>query len=157
MYRNYKRCIGTIKALLGLRVKPFGRVLVPFAAIWMYIDQGLRSVRRACRYLDVYRSTYRYQAKPIPSKQRQLHQRIVALSWQHPRYGYRRIRALLAQEGWPVSRKQVQRIRRKEGLKVSRKQVTRGPQADTHGSPNPPLRFFYARRPKGGAICLSGT
>jgi len=31
----------------------------------------------------------------------------VALSWQYPRYGYRRIRALLAQEGWPVSRKQV--------------------------------------------------
>ena len=43
---------------------------------------------------------------------------MVALSWQHPRYGYRRIRALLAQEGWSVSRKQVQRVRRKEGLKV---------------------------------------
>ena len=40
---------------------------------------------------------------------------MVALSWQHPRYGYRRIRALLAQEGWSVSRKQVQRVRRKEG------------------------------------------
>ena len=87
-------------------------------AVAHVVDQGLCSVRRACRYLDVYRSTYRYQAKPIPSKQRQLHQRIVALSWQYPRYGYRRIRALLAQEGWPVSRKQVQRIRRKEGLKV---------------------------------------
>ena len=87
-------------------------------AVAHVVDQGLRSVRRACRYLDVYRSTYRYQAKPIPSKQRQLHQRIVALSWQHPRYGYRRIRAHLAQEGWSVSRKQVQRIRRKEGLKV---------------------------------------
>ena len=86
-------------------------------AVAHVVDQGLCSVRRACRYLDVYRSTYRYQAKPIPSKQRQLHQRIVALSWQYPRYGYRRIRALLAQEGWPVSRKQVQRIRRKEGLK----------------------------------------
>ena len=40
------------------------------------------------------------------------------MSWQYPRYGYRRIRALLAREGWSVSRKQVQRIRRKEGLKV---------------------------------------
>ncbi|MEE2874551.1 MAG: IS3 family transposase, partial [Candidatus Latescibacterota bacterium] len=64
----------------------------------------------ACCYLDVHRSTYRYQAKPVPSRQAQLHQRIVALSWHHPRYGYRRIRALLAQEGWSVSRKQVQRI-----------------------------------------------
>ena len=32
MFRNYKGCLGTIKALLGLRVKQFGRVLVPFAA-----------------------------------------------------------------------------------------------------------------------------
>ena len=44
-------------------------------AVAHVVDQGLCSVRRACRYLDVYRSTYRYQAKPIPSKQRQLHQR----------------------------------------------------------------------------------
>ena len=42
----------------------------------------------------------------------------MALSWQCPRYGYRRIRALLAAAGWTVSRKQVQRIRRREGLKV---------------------------------------
>ncbi|MBT5327591.1 MAG: transposase [Gemmatimonadetes bacterium] len=53
--------------------------------------------------------------------QEQLYQRIIALSWHHPRYGYRRIRALLAGEGWTVSRKQVQRIRRREGLKVRSK------------------------------------
>ena len=46
---------------------------------------------------------------------------MIALSWHHPRYGYRRIRALLAREGWQVSRKQVQRIRRREGLKVREK------------------------------------
>ena len=87
-------------------------------AVVHVVRHGLCSVRRACRYLDVHRSTYRYRAKPLAPKQIQLHQRIVALSWQHPRYGYRRIRALLAQEGWSVSRKQVQRVRRKEGLKV---------------------------------------
>jgi putative transposase len=48
----------------------------------------------------------------------QLHQWIVELSWNYPRYGYRRIRALLDQEGWQVSRKRVQRIRRMEGLLV---------------------------------------
>ena len=85
-------------------------------AVEHVIDQGLCSERRACRYLSLHRSTYRYQAQPPLPKQ--VHQRIVALSWQHPRYGYRRIRALLAREGWSVSRKQVQRIRRKEGLKV---------------------------------------
>ncbi len=87
-------------------------------AVEYVVDQGLCSVRRACGYLGLHRSTYRYRPKqPLP-QQVQLHQRIVALSWQYPRYGYRRIRALLAREGWSVSRKQVQRIRRKEGLKV---------------------------------------
>ncbi len=47
--------------------------------------------------------------------------RVIALSWHHPRYGYRCIRALLAREGWQVRRKQVQRIRRREGLKVREK------------------------------------
>ena len=40
----------------------------------------------------------------------------MALSWAHPRYGYRRIRVLLGREGWMVSRKHVQHIRRQEGL-----------------------------------------
>ena len=81
-------------------------------AVEYVVDQGLCSVRRACGYLGLHRSTYRYRPKqPLP-QQVQLHQRIVALSWQYPRYGYRRIRALLAREGWSVSRKQVQRIRR---------------------------------------------
>ena len=87
-------------------------------AVEHVVDRGLCSVRRACRYLGLHRSTYRYRPKqPLP-QQVQLHQRIVALSWQYPRHGYRRIRALLAREGWSVSRKQVQRIRRQEGLKV---------------------------------------
>ena len=87
-------------------------------AVEYVVDQGLCSVRRACGYLGLHRSTYRYRLKqPLP-QQVQLHQRIVALSWQYPRYGYRRIRALLAREGWSVSCKQVQRIRREEGLKV---------------------------------------
>ena len=87
-------------------------------AVAYVVDQRLCSERRACRYLGVHRSTCRYPVKsPLP-QQVQLHQRIVSLSWQYPRYGYRRIRAVLEQEGWSVSRKQVQRIRRKEGLKV---------------------------------------
>ncbi|MFL2541392.1 MAG: IS3 family transposase [Candidatus Latescibacterota bacterium] len=46
--------------------------------------------------------------------QEKLYQRIIALSWHHPRYGYRRIRTLLAREGRTVSRsKVVQRIPRR--------------------------------------------
>ena len=78
-------------------------------------------MRRAYTYLNLPRSTYRYVPKPLTDGQEQLYQRIIALSWHHPRYGYRRIRALLAREGWTVSRKQVQRIRRREGLKVRSK------------------------------------
>lgn len=40
----------------------------------------------------------------------------------HPRYGYRRVWALLRREGWRVNRKRVYRLWRQQGLKVSRKQ-----------------------------------
>lgn len=44
------------------------------------------------------------------------------LSQDHPRYGYRRVTALLRREGHEINAKRVQRVRRKEGLQVSRKQ-----------------------------------
>ena len=85
-------------------------------AVEYVVDQRLCSVRRACCYLVVHRSTYRYQAQELKPKQLQLHQRIVGSSWEHPRYGYRRIRALLVKEGWAASRKFVQAVRRSLGL-----------------------------------------
>ena len=88
------------------------------AAVSHIVGKRICSVRRACRYVGMPRSTYDYLPKPAPPHQEQLHQRIVALSWAHPRYGYRRIRVLLGREGWMVSRKHVQHIRRQEGLKV---------------------------------------
>jgi putative transposase len=51
--------------------------------------------------------------------------RIHALAKQYPRYGYRRIHALLVREGWRVNRKRVQRLWRAEGLKVVRRQRKR--------------------------------
>jgi len=47
------------------------------------------------------------------------------LASRHPRYGYRRITALLRTEGWRVNRKRVHRIWRLEGLRVSTKQRKR--------------------------------
>jgi putative transposase len=44
------------------------------------------------------------------------------LSRRHPRYGYRRITALLRSEGWAVNRKRIHRLWRQEGLKVPQKQ-----------------------------------
>ena len=40
----------------------------------------------------------------------------------HPRYGYRRIWALLRAEGWRVNRKRVYRLWRRNGLRVPKKQ-----------------------------------
>jgi putative transposase len=45
-------------------------------------------------------------------------ERMVALSRQNPRYGYRRVWALLGREGWEVNKKRVQRLWREAGLKV---------------------------------------
>lgn len=48
--------------------------------------------------------------------------RIVALSEQKPRYGYRRICALLRRESREVNPKRVQRVRSRHGLQVRKKQ-----------------------------------
>jgi putative transposase len=98
--------------------------------------------------------------KPPTDQQQQLYQRIVALSWQYPRYGYRRIRALLEQEGWSISRKQVQRIRRREGLnvhskpkKISRRGVSTGlPTQATHRNHVWTWDFVFDRTENGGTL-----
>ena len=129
-------------------------------AVAHVVTQRLCSVRRACRYLGLPRSTYRYVAQPVPDRRQQLHQRIVALSWAYPRYGYRRIRSTLAKEGWTVSRKQVQRIRRREGLKVrpkpkkiSRRGVSTGlPAQATHQHHVWTWDFIFDRTDNGGTL-----
>ena len=50
----------------------------------------------------------------------------MALASRFGRYGYRRITALLRQEGWQVNHKRVERLWRQEGLKVPAKQPKRG-------------------------------
>jgi len=52
------------------------------------------------------RSTARYAAA-IDDGQRRLVERLHELSRSYPRYGYRRIWAMLAREGWRVNRKRV--------------------------------------------------
>ncbi len=47
---------------------------------------------------------------------------MLALVGEHPRYGYRRIWALLRKAGWMVNRKRIYRLWRQEGLKVPQKQ-----------------------------------
>jgi putative transposase len=52
-------------------------------------------------------------------------ERMADLSRQNPRYGYRRVWALLRREGWSANKKRVHRLWREEGLKVPHKQRKR--------------------------------
>ncbi len=83
------------------------------------------SERRACRVIGQPRATQRYE-KRVPDDEELLRQRIIELASEYGRYGYRRITALLRNEGWIVNHKRVQRIWREEGLKVPQKQPKRG-------------------------------
>ena len=83
------------------------------------------SERRACQVIGQPRSTQRYD-KQIPEDEELLRQRIIELASQYGRYGYRRVTALLHNEGWIVNHKRVQRIWHEEGLKVPQKQPKRG-------------------------------
>lgn len=83
------------------------------------------SERRACRVIGQPRSTQRYVKRQAQDEEL-LRQRIMALASQYGRYGYRRVTALLRNEGWIVNHKRVQRIWRQEGLKIPQKQPKRG-------------------------------
>ena len=82
------------------------------------------SERRVCAVLEQPRSSQRYE-RQTADHERRLVQRLRSLAQEHPRYGYRRMTALLRREGWEVNRKRVQRLWRREGLKVPQKQRKR--------------------------------
>ena len=70
------------------------------------------------------RSSQRYVGRKA-ERDRRLAERMVELSRENPRYGYRRVWALLRREGWLVNKKRVHRLWREEGLKVPEKQHKR--------------------------------
>jgi len=81
------------------------------------------SERRACKVLSHARSTHRFKGikadtdKPLVAKMHEL-------AGKHPRYGYRRIHAMLEQEGFKcggAGRDRVHRLWRLHGLRVPRK------------------------------------
>jgi putative transposase len=83
------------------------------------------SERRACAVVGQSRATQRRTPK-IRGDEPALTEAIVRLAKKYGRYGYRRVRQLLVDEGWRVSVKRVYRIWRREGLKVPKKQPKRG-------------------------------
>ena len=82
------------------------------------------SERRACRALGQPRSTQRNEREERDDEER-LRAGIVGLASKYGRYGYRRVTAMLRNEGWHVNHKRVERIWRQEGLKVPKRQPKR--------------------------------
>jgi len=93
----------------------------PRRAVTYIVRQGLGSAAQSCRALGMARSSF-YCKSRVRTERVLMKQRIIELSEAHPRYGYRRIGALLRREGHRVNTKRVQRIRRQEGLQVRKKQ-----------------------------------
>ena len=75
--------------------------------------------------LGQIRSTQRH-IPHLSSEEENLTVQIIRLARRYGRYGYRRITALLKQQGWKVNHKRIERIWRKEGLKVPNRQPKRG-------------------------------
>ena len=81
------------------------------------------SERTACKLLNVERSSYRYE--PRPDRNMDLRGELVKLARGKPRYGYRRLHALLSRRGQEVNVKRVYRLYVEEKLMVRRKKRKR--------------------------------
>ena len=82
------------------------------------------SLRRACRLIDLSTATWRYQRRGRRDN-RELLARLQAHAAVRPRYGYRRLRTLVAREGVTANHKRVHRVYREAGLQVRRRQRKR--------------------------------
>ena len=85
-------------------------------------EKGL-SERRACRLLELDRSSYRYEA--VADGDAELRGKLVELARQKPRYGYRRLHVLLQRQGQALNVKRVYRLYREAGLMVRRQRRKR--------------------------------
>ncbi|MCU1252712.1 MAG: Mobile element protein [Edaphobacter sp.] len=81
------------------------------------------SERTSCKLLGMERSSYRYE--PRPDCNIALREELAKLTRQKPRYGYRRLHALLERRGYEVNVKRVYRLYAEEGLAVRRRKRKR--------------------------------
>ena len=86
---------------------------------WVQERHGL-SERHACRLVGIGRSTLRYRPRGSAGEEA-LRQRLRTLAAERPRFGYRRLHALLRREGVRLNHKRVERLYREEGLAVRRR------------------------------------
>ena len=79
------------------------------------VHEGYGNTSQLCRALNLQRLTF-YHVTLKNEANHQLEKAIVETSESHPRYGYRRVTAVLRREGHQVNEKRTQRVRRVEGL-----------------------------------------
>ena len=87
----------------------------------MYLQDRLGySERRICKVVGQARSSQRYRRQIAHDEHRLIdHMHQLAIKW--PRFGYRRITALLRKDGWRVNVKRVHRLWKLECLQIRRK------------------------------------
>jgi putative transposase len=96
------------------------------------------SIRRACRALEVDRSTYHYKSRR--SGQAVIEQRIREICHVRVRYGYRRVHILLRREGGIINQKKTRRIYRELGLQLRNKTPKRRVRAKLRDDRRPATR-----------------
>ena len=84
-----------------------------------YLKSRGHTERRACALASAQRSTCRYSKKKTDDPK--LVTRLREIAEERPRFGYRRVHAILRREGFEVNRKRVYRIYRAAGLNVKRR------------------------------------
>lgn len=80
------------------------------------------SERRVCRVVGQPRTTERYRPT-VKRDESGILKRMHALVRERPRFGYRRIHALLLRDGFRLGRHRTYRLWKQEGFKVPQKQV----------------------------------
>jgi putative transposase len=91
--------------------------------VQVLVAHGLAQ-RRACSLLQLQRSTFNYQARP--DRHAGLVKEVHDLAQRHPRYGYRRVWALLRRRGRRVNKKHVHRLWKRAKLQVRKVPRKRG-------------------------------
>jgi putative transposase len=91
------------------------------------------SERRACQVVDQPRGSQRYESR-ARSDEPSLVKRMLELVRQRPRFGYRRIAALLRSEAWRASGTRIYRLWRREGLKVPHRKRKRRRLGTSHNA-----------------------
>jgi putative transposase len=115
------------------------------AAAAYLVEEYDISQRRVARVLCRGRSTLRYRLRDRASEL-PLVQAVRRLARRHPRYGYRRVHALLEREGWSVNLKRVHRLWSELGLRrpVRRRNTRKSaakPGSSANSCKNQPARF----------------